>query len=410
MPVYEYSALDAKGKKRSGIVDADSPFAARQKLREEGAYPIEVKEAPDSAPHKEARRPLLSRSLGGGVSPRHVAVMTRQLATLVGAGLPLVRALDTLAPQMPNPALKRTMAQVKDAIVEGKSFGQALAGHPRVFPPIYINMVRAGEASGALDVVLENLANLSESQEAAKGRIRSAMVYPVLMLIVSMAVMVILMMFVVPKITAIFKDVNQALPAITVGLLAVSGAVQHYWWAMAFALAGAVFAARRIRKTDRGRHFFDRQILRAPVLGPLATNLATARFGFTLGSLLQNGVSMLQALEIVGTVLPNVIMRDAVRDAAVEVGEGKSLAAAIGKREVLPPVAVQMIDVGEHSGELELMLRKAAEMYQREAETTVNSLTALLEPVLILGMGVVVGVIVISILLPIFEMSNLAGK
>ncbi|MFP4475285.1 MAG: type II secretion system inner membrane protein GspF [Desulfatibacillaceae bacterium] len=409
MPVYEYTVLDAKGRKRSGIVDADSAYAARQKLRDDGTFPTEVRETRSGGQRKETRRFDLSRSIGSGVRASQVAVMTRQLATLVGAGLPLVRAMETLVPQIPNPTLKRVMAEVKDAIVEGTSFAEALARHPRIFPPIFINMVRAGEASGALEVVMENLADLFESQEAAKSRIQSAMVYPILMIFLSIAVMAILMIFVVPKITSIFEDVDQALPAITVVVIGFSTFVQHYWWAMLLGFVVLMFGLRRIGRTTRGRWLYDRLKLEAPIFGPLATKLATARFGHTLSSLLANGVTLMSALDITRSVVQNVVIQDALEEATEEVSEGRSLAAALGRKDVFPPVAIQMIDVGEHSGELEKMLEKAADMYQNEAESTINGLTSLLEPLLILVMGVVVGVIVISILLPIFEMSQLAG-
>lgn len=409
MPVFEYSALDGKGKKRVGIVDADSPVSARQKLRDGGLFPTAVKETAKAQDEGKSARSVSIPGLFGGVKTRSVSIMTRQLATLAGAGMPLVTALEILVPQTDNPRLKKVMAQVKDSIVEGNSLAQALSRHPKVFPPIYINMVRAGEASGALEIVLSRLADLFERQETSRLRIQKAMVYPVVMMFLGAAVMMVLMVYIVPSITAIFQEVDRALPTPTRILLGVSSAIRSFWWVIAAAIAGGVVMVNRARRTEKGRLYVDETILKIPILGGLVLKLATARFSRTLASLLANGVPMLSALEIVKAVVDNKVIQNVVATASEKVGEGRGLGESLQVSGIFPMVAVQMMGVGEQSGALEAMLEKVADLYQGEAEAAIDSMTTLLEPLMILCMAVVVGFVVISILLPIFEMSQLAG-
>ena len=406
MPVYEYTALDSKGKKRSGIIDAESPYAARARLRDAGSFPINLKEAPHAVEEKTGKGISLDEYFSR-VKPSQVAVMTRQMSTLVGAGLPIVTALNILVPQMPNPRLKRVLAHVKDSIVEGQSFAQGLAAHPKVFTPLYVNMVRAGEASGAIEVVLEGLANLSEKAESNKAKVRQAMAYPMVMTVIGTLVLFILMVKIVPTITGLFEGVHHQLPAPTRVLLVISGFLKGYWWLLALGVILLVAGIQRFKKTPRGKLLWDRMVLALPLFGTLALNMATGRFSRTLGALLANGVPMLTALDITKNVVDNVVVRRVVDEASVEIGEGKGLAAALGPHQLFPPIAVQMIDVGEQSGELEAMLQKVAELYEAEAEGTIQTMTTLLEPLLIVVMAVVVGFIVISILLPLFEMSQL---
>jgi len=409
MPVFEYSALDGKGKKRTGIMDADSPFSARQKLREEGLFATSIKETSKTADEGRSAKSVSLPGFFGGVKTRSISIMTRQLATLAGAGMPLVTALEILVPQTDNPRLKKVMAQVKDSIVEGNSLAQALALHPKVFPPIYINMVRAGEASGALEIVLSRLADLFERQESSKQRIQKAMVYPVVMMFLGAAVMMVLMVYIVPSITAIFQEVDKALPTPTRILLGISSAIRSFWWVFAAAIAAGVIMFNRARKTETGRLFVDETVLKIPIMGGLVLKLAVAHFSRTLGSLLANGVPMLSALEIVKAVVDNQVLKNVVAGASEKVGEGRGLGESLQAAGVFPMVAVQMMGVGEQSGALEAMLEKVADLYQGEAEAAIDSMTTLLEPLMILCMAVVVGFVVISILLPIFEMSQLAG-
>jgi len=406
MPVYEYTALDARGKTTSGIIDADGSAAARQKLRSSGIYPVSIKETQEVAEKKTPRVLDLSKHFSR-VKPAEIAIMTRQLATLISAGFPLVSAIDALLPQTKSRGFQRILAKIKDSIVEGNSFAQSLSQYPGTFSPLFINMVRAGETSGTLEIVLERLAEITEKQQDLKNRIQTALAYPIFMCFIGALVLFVLLTYIVPSITSIFTEMNQVLPAPTRFLIFLSGFFKSYWWLIMIALAAAGFAVHRAKKTDKGRYWFDRVILRSPGFGILANKLAVARFSRTLGSLLENGVSMLVALEIVKNIAGNVLISDKIESAATEVSKGQALWAALAEGSVFPSLSIQMIQVGEQSGELEAMLNKIAEIFEKEVETSIMRLTSYLEPVMILVMGSVVGFIVLSICLPIFEMNQL---
>lgn len=406
MPVFEYTALDVRGKTTSGIIDADGLQTARQKLRSSGKFPVAIREA-QAVEAKKDRPGLRLGAWLSRVKPADVAMTTRQLATLIGAGFPLVSALEALLPQTHSHALKRTLARVKDLVVEGNSFAHALAQFPGVFPPIYINMVRAGETSGTLEIVLERLAEITEKQQALKNRMQASLAYPIFMLCFGALVLFILLTYIVPTITTIFTDMKQVLPTPTRVLIGMSAFLKDYWWAILLAATAAAVGLRRFRRTPKGRQWTDARLLRLPLFGNLARKLAVARFSRTMGSLLENGVTMLVALDIVKNIVGNVRIADAVGQAAEEVGKGKSLWTALSEGKIFPMLSIQMIQVGEHSGELEKMLYKIADVFENEVETTILRLTAYLEPMLILVMGCAVGFIVLSICLPIFEMNQL---
>lgn len=407
MPVFEYTALDAKGKNTSGIIDADGIQAARQKLRSTGKFPVAIREAQEAQAKKDARHRFSFGDWFSRVKPAHVAITTRQLATLIGAGFPLVSALDALLPQTPSYALKRTLARVKDLVVEGNSFAHALSQFPGIFPPIYVNMVRAGESSGTLEIVLERLADITEKQQALSNRIQASLAYPVFMLFFGVVVLFILLAYIVPTITSIFTDMKQVLPTPTRVLIALSDFFKHYWWMVLILLAAAVLGVRQFRRTQNGRRWWDTTLLKLPGFGTLSRKLAVARFSRTLGSLLENGVTLLVALDIVRNIVGNVLIADTVSRAGEEVSKGKSLWLALSEGRVFPTLSIQMIQVGEQSGELEKMLYKIADVFENEVETTILRLTSYLEPVMILVMGCAVGFIVLSICLPIFEMNQL---
>jgi general secretion pathway protein F len=407
MPVYEYVALDLGGRRRKGIVDAGSIAAARQKLRETEVFPVEIVEAADRKRDETARR-------GGAihffkrVGLRELALMTRQLATLIGAGLPLVPSLAALVAQIRHPVLKTTLAQIKDEVNEGMSLTQSMSHFPEVFPPFYINMVRAGEASGTINLVLDRLADFNESQQALRTKIRSALAYPLFMFFIGSGVLFFLVTFVVPNITNIFREMHQTLPGITVFLLVVSGFLKDFWWIIALILVTTIVGLRYfIRKTEQGRHLWDRIKITVPLIGPLNRKIAVARFSRTLGTLLQSGVPLLAALEIAKNVVNNLMIAEQIRSAAKDVEEGASLSAPLSRNNFFPPIAVEMITVGEQSGNMEAMLFRIADSYEKEVEANVLLVTSLLEPAMILVMGAVVGFIVISVLLPIFEMNQL---
>jgi general secretion pathway protein F len=407
MPVFEYSALDARGRKLQGLIDAGSIVAARQKLRESEIFPVELKETAEGEKGK-AETAKSTWNLPQKARLRDIALMTRQLATLLGAGLPLVPSLSTLVAQTAHPVLKKTLAQIKDEVNEGNSLTQALSHFPRIFPPFYINMVRAGEASGTIHLVLERLADFSESQHDLQIKIRSAMAYPIFMFFIGAAVLFILVAFVIPKITKIFGEMHQTLPVITVFLITVSNFLQSFWWLILGLVCVAFFCLRFvITKTVKGQYFWDKLKIEAPVFGSINEKIAMARFSRTLGTLLESGVPLLSALEIVKNVVNNRLIADEIARAAKAVEEGQSISSTLAASGLFPPITIEMISVGEQSGNMEAMLYKIADACEKESEASVMMMTSMLAPVMVLVMGLIVAFIVISILLPIFEMNQL---
>jgi general secretion pathway protein F len=405
MPVYEFTALTPAGKKLKGVLEADSLTTARQKIRGQGNYPVEIREA--SVKTTTGKTPLLSMKLGQSVKQQEVHIATRQLATLLGAGIPLVPALNGLIEQTENRALKTILAQIKDAVNEGNSLTSALTEHPKLFSKIYINMVRAGEASGSLDVVLDRLAEFGETQHALRSRIKAAMLYPLFMAVVGIAVLFLLITFIVPSITSVFEGSKQALPLPTVILIGISSFLKQYWWAVLFAVLGAIAAVHWYVGTPAGRRRWDQLKLSSPGFSGLSVKTASARFARTLASLLQSGVSLMTSLQIVKNIVDNVILADIINEACDELEKGKSLSQFFRGNKYFPPMLVQMMAVGEQSGTLDTMLAKAADSYEKEVEIKILALTSMIEPVMILSMGLVVSFIVVSILLPIFEMNQL---
>ncbi len=407
MAVFEYRALDKKGKTISGIIDAESSFSARQKLRATQVFPVSITEVDKNISPKSKLGFIQNVSLFHRISPSEITLYTRQLSTLVGSGFPLVSAIDSLIRQTRSQIFKKKLAQIKDAIVEGNSFAGALSQYPEIFPPFYVNMVRAGESSGTLEIVLERLADMSERRQNLKHRIRAALAYPFLMLAIGLLVLFFLLTYIVPGITAIFDEMNQVLPVYTRLLISVSHFFKIYWWAflILILLAAGVFCFAK--QTQRGKKVLDLWLLKLPGVGIMLKKMAAARFSRTLGSLLENGVSMLPAMEIVKNIVGNVMVAEVVARAADSVGKGQPLGYALDEEGVFPLLCIQMIQVGEQSGELEKMLFKVADVLESEVESAILSLTSLLEPLMIVFMGVIVGFIVLSICLPIFEMNQL---
>jgi general secretion pathway protein F len=406
MPVYEYTALDKAGKSKTGIIDADSAVAARQKLRGTGIFPVEVKETA-ARPKDQPSGQVTVSTLFTRVRPGEISVVTRQLSTLLGAGITLVSALEALITQVANPVLKKIMAQIKESVNEGNSLAFSLSQHPKVFSQIYINMIRAGEASGSLDLVLDRLAEYSEHQQALRGRVKAALAYPIFMFFIGSLVLLFLVTVVVPQITKVFSDMHQTLPLPTVILINVSEFLKSFWWLLLAALVVAIILLKQFRKTPRGSYIWDEIKIRVPIFGSISLRLAIARFGRTLGNLLDSGVTLLTALEIVRNIVNNVLISDVIDNAMDEIQAGKSLAGPLSRSTWFPPMAIQMISVGEQSGELEKMLNKIADIYEREAESQITVMTSMLEPIMILVMALVVGFMLVSILLPIFEMNTL---
>lgn len=407
MPIYEYTALNIKGKTVTDMIDAESVTAARQKLRAANIYPTAIREVYDRKGAAASRLPFSAKFLLPKVKQSELSLMTRQLATLLSAGFPLVSGIYTLIPQTGSHVFKQTLSQIKDAIEEGGNFADALAAYPETFSDMYVNMVRSGESSGTLELVLERLADILEKQQKLNNSIRSALTYPMLMLCLGVLVLYFLLAYVVPRITAIFSDMGQTLPAPTRFLIAASEFFKSGWWVLLLLIALFWFGLRWIKKNEKTRRWYDKTKLSLPGVGLLVTKLAVARFARTLGTLLENGVSLLQALRIVKNIVGNAIIAESIGNAAVEVEKGNSLGKSLDASKIFPHISIQMVQVGEQSGELETMLGKVADIYENDVETTVGGLSALLEPVIILFMGVIVMFIVLSILLPIFEMNQL---
>jgi general secretion pathway protein F len=407
MPVYEYRALDVRGKNLKGIIDAESVFAARQRLRETNIFPVDLKETSVEEKNKVPTGRSIS-DLFNRVGLQEVSVMTRQLATLLGASLPLVPSLTALISQTTNPRLKKTLAQIKEDVNEGNSFAWSISHYPGIFSTFYINMVRAGEASGTLDIVLERLADFNESQQALRGKIKAALAYPMFMFLIGSIVLFFLTTFIVPKITGIFSEMHQTLPGITILLISISGFLKSFWPVIVLIIIGSFIGLRYMfTKTLRGQYLWSKIKLKMPLFGSLTHKMAVARFSRTLGTLLESGVPMLTALSIVKNIVNNRLIADSIAEASRDVEEGQNLSATLSRSRLFPPIITQMISAGEQSGTLEKMLYKVSDSLETEVESNITMMTSMLEPVMILIMGLLVGFIVISILLPIFEMNQL---
>jgi general secretion pathway protein F len=408
MPVFEYKALAANGKALTGLREADNPKTLRATLRREGVFLTEVL-GQQQQKAQASRDVNVKRFFLGRVSAQELAISTRQLAVLVGAGIPLVESLTALVDQVEHEKLKRILGDVKQRVNEGSSLADALALHPKVFGDLYVNMIRAGEHSGALEIVLVRLADFTESQARLRSKIAGTMAYPVAMMVIGTVIMGILFTVVVPKITRIFETSNVVLPWYTRTLIGISSFTASYWWAMVLALAGAVYGFIRWRRTPAGRGRWDRMVLRAWIFGPLVRQIAIGRFARTLSTLLKSGVPLLTAMDIVKNVLGNTRLSEVVEQARDSIREGESIAAPLKRSGEFPPLVHHMVAVGERSGALEEMLANVATAYEGQVETTISALTSLLEPLMIVMMGGVVGFIVFSVLMPILQINNLAG-
>jgi general secretion pathway protein F len=402
MSGFEYLALDVTGREVKGVVESDTDRQARQILRERGMTPLEV--APiDEQPEQSTRRLTWRR----GLSRSDLALLTRQFATLARAGLPIEECLNVLIEQSESASARNVLASVRARVLEGQSLARSLAGVPRAFPEIYRAMVDAGEQSGRLAEVLERLADYTEQREVLRQRIGLAFVYPAIVTVVALGVVGLLLVYVVPQVTRVFVNLGQALPWPTRLLIWMSEVVQAGGLLWPAGLAAIAICVPLALRNPAVRHGWHRRLLGLPLVGRLVRGVNAARFADTLGILTASGVPLLAALQSAVTVMNNLPMRAAVEDAVRRVREGSGLAHALGRTRIFPPLVVHLIASGEASGKLDVMLARAAEAQAREMENWVRWMTALLEPVLILAMGLIVLFVVIAILLPIFEMNQL---
>jgi general secretion pathway protein F len=373
-----------------------------QKLQEQQIYPTELYESAA----EQAERALKKFSLRRRVAPAELSAATRQMATLLGAGLPLDEVLQTVSEQSEQTVLGDALRGIREEVMQGESLCRALAMHTRIFPNVFINMIQVGESSGTLDKVLHRLADFLDDQAKIRSKVKAALAYPVLMTLVGVGVLVFMFIFVVPKITGMLAEMEIALPWPTKMLIGLSDGLAAWWWLLLLTLVAVILGLMRYHRSDKGRLRIDRLLLRLPLYGKLHLLSVTAWFSRTLATLLQSGVPLLRALDISSELLKNRILRVAIEDVRKQVQEGGSMARALKEKGVFPPMLAQIAAAGEKSGELETMLLRVAETYEHQTDMAITGFLSLLEPLLILVMGTVVGFVVLAILLPIFEASQ----
>ena len=401
MPIFRYKGYLQSGKSSEGSITADSIRDAREKLKGSGILPAEI----EADEKNSAKTGIFSRRRSVGLP--ELALLTRRLATLIGASMPLFEAVATLMEQERPGELRSVLSRVKERLAEGRGLAAALESESQLFSESYISMVAAGEASGALDLVLDRLADFLESQEAVRSKVTTALAYPILMAVVGGGVMLFLLAFVIPKITGVFADNKAALPLITVILLKVSTIVRKGWWALAALVAAVLFTYRHLMKGEPFRLKRDAFLLKLPGLGALLQKLILARFAKILGLLLTSGVPVIKAMEITGAAVVNRAYRAFLGEARAELIEGGKLSATLARSPLFPPLLIHMIGIGEQSGTMEKMLDKAGSAFEKEFDTATTRFMALLEPVLVLAMGLSVGFVVVAVLLPIFQLNQL---
>ncbi|MDZ8119037.1 type II secretion system F family protein [Pontiella agarivorans] len=414
MPKFRYTAHDINGREKSGVVNAASSTAAETLLKSRGLFPTEVagtdlklpkteKTAESTPSHKrglstEIRLPALLTP----ITPKQLMILTRQLATLIHSGMPLLKGLKILERQESHNTLKKAIGRIAESIEGGSTFADALAEHPRIFNRLYVNMVKAGEAGGVLDTVLDRLASYMEKAQKVKNRVKSAMTYPIVVLLASSAIMIFLMVSIIPKFEIIFSDMldGRALPPLTLYVMGISENIKNQWPVGLAALAGAAVLFIILKRFKRGRYVLDALKLVLPLFGKLIRMSALARFARTLGTLMESGVPVLQALSIVKETLSNEIISNAVQNIHDNIKDGESMAAPVEANSIFPPIFGGMVEVGEETGELPDMLLKTADMYEDEVDNIVAGLSSIIEPLLIVILAVVVGTIVIAMFLP----------
>jgi len=405
VPVYSYKGVTNAGRATRGFVDAESDRSARQKLRRDGVFLTELTESAGGAPARAVRAPRFSFALIRSIPGTDLAIATRQLATLLGAGIPLVESLGALTEQVEHARLKSVIGRVRDRVNEGATLADALS-RSGPFSELYVSMVRAGEAGGALDQVLRRLADYLESQVRTRNRVISIMLYPMMMMAFAVLVVIALVTVVLPQITQLLESLDMPLPWYTQAIISGSHFLRRWWWAL-LALAGvAALVFRAVVRSERGHASFDALKLRLPIFGRVIRILAISRFTRTLSTLLAGGIPIVRALEISKFVAGNVVLGEAVDRARESITEGSSIAAPLRRSGHFPPLVTHMVDVGEKSGELEAMLAKVADTYDEQVETAVTRLTALLEPALILIMVGIVLFIILSTLVPLLQLTS----
>jgi len=395
MPTYTYTARTAQGEVRTATLEASSKDDAAAQLRRLRLTVVKLEELP-------------KQKTTGRVSMRDIVIFTRQFSTMINSGLPLVQALDILSKQSENPVLQAVTRQVVFDVESGHTVADALAKHPNAFSDLYVNMVAAGEAGGILDTILLRLATFMEKNDALVRKVKGAMIYPGVIMSVAFGAVVVLLVFVIPTFQTMFESVGAALPLPTRIVIALSEFLQGFWWVLIALVGGLVVAIQRYYSTSDGQLVIDRLLINAPILGDMLRKSAVSRFTRTLGTLISSGVSILDGLEITAKTAGNRVVADAIMESRASIAGGDTIAAPLAKSQVFPPMVLSMISVGEQTGGLDEMLTKIADFYDDEVDAAVSGLLSLLEPVMIVFLGVVVGGMVVAMYLPIFDMINVA--
>jgi type IV pilus assembly protein PilC len=401
MPIYKWEGKTAKGVMKKGEMEAPNESAIRIHLRQQNIIPTKV-----ASKGKEIR---ISLPFGKKVKQRSIAVFTRQLATMIDAGLPLVQSLEILSSQQESKVFKNIIREIREDVEGGSTFAGALKKHPATFNELYTNLVVAGEEGGILDNILTRLANYIEKSEALKKKVKSALIYPATIVGVAIIVVIVLMIFVIPVFETMFKSAGQSLPLPTLIVLTMSKLIKKYVIIFIPALVLLFYLSRKYYQTQNGRAVIDRLLLKLPVFGPLFRKIAVARFSRTLGTLVSSGVPILDGLTIVSRTSGNRTIETAILNARASIREGETIAEPLNRSKIFPPMVIQMISVGESTGALDSMLSKIADFYEEEVDIAVSNLTSLLEPFLMIFLGVVIGGVVISMYLPIFNMASAVG-
>jgi general secretion pathway protein F len=408
MPLFEYRGLTRDGKNTKGTLDAENIRAARLKLKKDGIYVVDIRDRKKAANLASKQK----RNTGGKRVPiKDMALMTRQLATLIKANIPLVDALSAVAEQVENPTLAEAVADCKNMVNEGSPFHKALSKYPNIFNNIYVTMCEAGEMSGTLDVILLRLAEFTESANAMRTKVSSALTYPVIMLVVTLGLLSFLFVFVIPKIVSVFEGYPELkLPWYTQLTISISGVMVNYWYIILGVGTAVGFLFLNWKRTPEGRKKWDAISLRLPVFGELNRMVAVSRFTRTLATLLTGGVPMLNAMQIVRNVVDNAPIAEAIDEARSNISEGESIAGPLKKSGQFPPIVIHMVNIGEKTGELENMLVQVSDAYDFQVNNKIEAMTGLMGPVVLVLMGGVIGIIVFSVMMPMFELTNAVGS
>ncbi len=407
MAKFAYKAMNKDGKEVFGLIEADNQALAINDVRNLGLYPTQVREARKSDEKRlRKKKGGLNEIYFGGVTTKQLVVTTRQLATLIDAGLPLLRSLNVLIAQLKASKLRDILTEISSDIQTGATFSEALAKHPREFDRLFVNMVRAGEVGGMLEEVLNRLAIFMERRQALKRKVKGAMVYPVAVMLIATVILLFLLTYVVPQFVTIFKDFDAKLPWMTLFLMDVGDFLKFKWWLLSLYFNGGLVFFKLIRKIPAVNRGWDRLVLKLGPIGDLVTKVAVARFARTLGTLITSGVPILQSLKITKETIGNIVIENAIMKVHDSIKEGDTIAAPLDQAKVFPSMVVNMIDVGEETGSLDAMLMKIADIYDAEVEAAVEMLLRLMEPAMIIFLGVVIGFIVIALYLPIFSLAD----